>query len=47
MTSIAREGRSASMDEVTDLVLERFLRQFGYAAWQPLDAAAAYAEAQG
>ena len=34
------------MDEVTDLVLERFLRQFGYAAWQPLDAAA-YAEAQG
>ena len=47
MTSIAREGRSASMDEVTDLVLERFLRQFGYSAWQPLDAAAAYAEAQG
>jgi lipoate-protein ligase B len=47
MTSIAREGRSATMDEVSDVVLARFLRQFGYSAWQPLDAAAAYAEAQG
>lgn len=46
MTSIAREGSSATMDEVSDLVLARFLRQFGYSAWQPLDAAA-YAEAEG
>ena len=47
MTSIAREGRVAAMDEVADLVLACFLRQFGYSAWRPLDPSEAGGEVHG
>jgi lipoyl(octanoyl) transferase len=35
MTSVAREGSPADLDQVADVVLARFLRQFGYATWRP------------
>jgi lipoyl(octanoyl) transferase len=37
MTSVAREGGPTSLDHVAEVVLARFLRHFGYAAWRPLD----------
>ena len=37
MTSVAREGSPADLEQVSDVVLARFLRQFGYAAWRPFD----------
>jgi lipoyl(octanoyl) transferase len=37
MTSVAREGSPADLDQVADVVLARFLRQFGYATWRPFD----------
>ena len=35
MTSVAREGSPADLDQVADVVLARFLRQFGYATRRP------------
>jgi lipoyl(octanoyl) transferase len=40
MTSVAREGSPADLDQVSDVVLVRFLRQFGYATWTPFDVSA-------
>jgi len=36
MTSVAREGGTASLDTVRDVVLARFLETFGYAGARPL-----------
>lgn len=33
MTSLAREGVRVTLDEAADLVLEQFVRVFGYASW--------------
>jgi lipoyl(octanoyl) transferase len=38
MTSVEREGVSADVDRMAELVATRFVRHFGYAAWRALPA---------
>jgi lipoate-protein ligase B len=41
MTSVAREGGPAAVDEVLPVVLARFLSTFGYRPWRPLETSGA------
>src|SRR5207249_11418262 len=45
MTSVAREGEASDVPRVAELVRDRFVARFGYAAWRPLDGATPFAGA--